>query len=359
MTTSKQVVGKCKGNIRVACANDIAMFKKANSLFNIDESILQSIIKSNSALVVETDDGNGCAAGVLNLAEDGTTMYRCILIDGDKDMVFSLLTAMNSRFNTVLMSTECMERCGLDHTSSDKWHKCTAIVDTMFTYQEGVGARSAMNLSKEHLQLLEKVDDAYVTQTLHTEELKFYSDDKTDKVIEIEKLLTRHCEGVYSFPFLSSMLCKRILAVEKTREYKPNPQEDVCVQMPEIVLDVGSEEYTTCSKAFSGSIVPLVDVMYYKDITSINSIQLAKYNKDSTANGNWHCDKSSDVTVVVALTDDYSGGGTAIKLDGSSEVVVVPPLPIGHALLFRGSVVKHKGLKVTEGDRKLLVFWTV
>lgn len=87
------------------------------------------------------------------------------------------------------------------------------------------------------------------------------------------------------------------------------------------------------------------------------SIQAAKYRPYNTPHGCWHTDRDSEMTLVVALSDDHKGGGTEVYQGPLKETIVVPQLAKGWGMLFPGRTNEHMGLPVTEGTRHLLVHW--
>ena len=80
----------------------------------------------------------------------------------------------------------------------------------------------------------------------------------------------------------------------------------------------------------------------------INEVFIAKYSADKGAQKSLakHVD-GSDFSFVIALNDDFSGGGTKF-VNG-----VVKKPQVGGAVGFCGQT-KHQGLKVTSGTRYIL-----
>lgn len=165
--------------------------------------------------------------------------------------------------------------------------------------------------------------------------------------------------GVYSIPFLHPAYCEKLLDEIAAMSFEVNPDEAAEVQIPEITLSDNCPALHSCLHGLFNNVVnPLTRVLYQLEQTKMTSIQFAQYRPDNTAHGNWHHDRDSDITLVVALSDFHEGGGTMVKPQGLGEPFVVPQLPQGHAMLFQGSRTLHKGLPVTEGARNLLVFWS-
>lgn len=165
--------------------------------------------------------------------------------------------------------------------------------------------------------------------------------------------------GVYSIPFLHPDYCDALLTEVAAMSFEVNDDEEAEVQIPEITLGDKCPALHSCLHGlFNNVINPLTKVLYQLEQTKMSSIQFAQYTPENTAHGNWHHDRDSDITLVVALSDFHKGGGTMVKPQGLGEPFEVPQLPVGHAMLFQGSRMLHKGLPVTEGARNLLVFWS-
>lgn len=165
--------------------------------------------------------------------------------------------------------------------------------------------------------------------------------------------------GVYSIPFLNPKYCDDLLTEIAAISFEVNPDEEEEVQIPEITLQDNCPALHSCLHGLFNNVVnPLTKVLYQLEQERMSSIQFAQYRPDNTARGNWHHDKDSDITLVVALSDFHKGGGTMVKPQGLGKPFVVPQLPVGHGMLFQGSRTLHMGLPVTEGARNLLVFWS-
>ena len=166
--------------------------------------------------------------------------------------------------------------------------------------------------------------------------------------------------GVFDIPYYSAEFCDRLLLELQDKEFARNEMEDVNFQIEELVL--GNELpdlFETCETLFAVAMQPVLALLFSQDDSDLTSIQAAKYNPEEVSHGNWHFDQDSDHTVVVSLNpNDFKGGGTELRT-GPFTVQYIPPLPKGHALLFMGRTTLHRGLYVEEGDRMLLVHWTV
>lgn len=224
----------------------------------------------------------------------------------------------------------------------------TYIDSSIFHYKFNQIRSSALDIATE-LEEVDKTRNSFLTDSMKDGYNKMY-------VKGLEKVY----EGVYTFPFLSKSFCKKLIKKVHKYEYVTNKQEDTLYQMPEIVLyEKDIELHKQLVEIYHESIDPIAKSMYGVCADDIRSIQLAKYSAEGISGGNWHYDQDSDITIVVSLSDDYEGGGTMIKPYGDAEEIMIPKLPIGHAVLFRGRHFLHKGLQVTKGDRDILVFWTM
>lgn len=174
------------------------------------------------------------------------------------------------------------------------------------------------------------------------------------------KLNTR--SGVHTYPWLTADECRKLLEVVDTQEYSVNEDEPELARMQEVVLEDFPELeplYNHLWNRFVDELYGLIAVTTGVLIESISSIQVAKYDAKGISRGVWHSDADSDLTVTVALNDDFTGGGFELigpnhLLDG---VTKVEPVPIGYATVFKGRTCLHRGLPIQEGTRAILVFW--
>lgn len=169
--------------------------------------------------------------------------------------------------------------------------------------------------------------------------------------------IVHHGDGVYSLPYLSPEFCASIMRQLADVEYSVNAEEEPEAQIPEAMLEHLHPELFHCLSGLWQGVGPaLATCLWGMDPTVIASIQAAKYS--AGIGTEWHLDQDSDVTLVVALTDSHTGGGTQVYPGAHSDVFTVPSLPVGHAMLFRGRSTLHKGLPVHTGERNLMVHWT-
>lgn len=171
--------------------------------------------------------------------------------------------------------------------------------------------------------------------------------------------LVKRKGSVYTMPYLAPETCSMILRVASSLHYEANAAEKVEYQIPEVVLKHECMAlHASLAVLFDLVMLPVAAILYGMEPTNLRSIQLAKYGPSTTGRGNWHTDRDSDFTVVVALSDTHEGGGTEVKGHGFADPFVVPQLPVGHAMIFPGKTHLHRGLPVTKGTRNLLVHWS-
>lgn len=176
----------------------------------------------------------------------------------------------------------------------------------------------------------------------------------------LAELVVVYAPGVYAVPYLHPSYCAEILKEVSKFSFEPNEDEPEEAQIPEVVLqdqhkvlfEVFRSFWMDAGLAYSKLLLNLVP-------ENIRTIQAARYTPTNTAQGNWHTDRDSDVTLVVALNiDDVVGGGTWIHQGPFANVRLVDQLDTGWALLFCGKTTLHKGARIEEGERNLLVHWT-
>lgn len=166
---------------------------------------------------------------------------------------------------------------------------------------------------------------------------------------------------VFSVPLLDPHVCNNLIShgehLAKDGGWARNPCEPEEFQIPEIVL---SQRSPATFKMLEGVIRYLNvfhAILYQRVPQSVSSIQFTKYTPEATNQGNWHHDLDSDFTAVVSLNPDlFEGGGTEVIAD-PMRTIKIPPLPAGHALIFNGKMIRHRGMEVTKGARYLLTYW--
>lgn len=201
--------------------------------------------------------------------------------------------------------------------------------------------------------------------------------DEIERMIEADESLTdaynwvmttlchNHIVGyggaAYMVPFLDPGFCAGLVeqaeALAKAGGWKRNQCEESPYQIPEIVV----KDRNKALHDLLASLIPHLNVYHAMICQAVpritGSIQFTKYSQDDCNGGNWHHDLDSDFTATVSLAPQlFEGGGTDIRISPTKSVRV-PPLPTGHALLFNGQKIHHKGAPVTNGSRHLLTYW--
>jgi len=169
----------------------------------------------------------------------------------------------------------------------------------------------------------------------------------------LRAMVTEVLPETFAIPLLSKKYCDLLLDEVKNLPFIPNPDEDVARQMPEVVLHERLPYvYSALRDVVYLVLNPIFHSLWQQRVEGVH-IQVANYNPKDKAQGAWHHDDSSDITVVVPLnTGEYVGGGTDFYSRGT-----VAPLPTGTALIFPSATHLHRGRLVESGDRYLLVFW--
>lgn len=158
-------------------------------------------------------------------------------------------------------------------------------------------------------------------------------------------------------PVLSLEACDYLVEETQWLDWQPNEEEEHDYQIPEIVLSEQAPMLDQQVKdALFAGLAPWIATIYGRLPTRYASVQMTRYQPENTSKGHYHIDQDADYTAVVALNDDFVGGGTAF-CDGLLGEFEVPPVPKGYALVFGGRTTLHKGLPVLEGTRRLLTVW--
>lgn len=325
---------------------------------NITESIIESLIRNGNVVSFYNKDNivMYTVAMVISFSDNCTSAkVLAIWVKEGIEKKGVILTIQNVA-NTIWYSATCVEFLGFEPKAA--WQELVAESSPFI----GKIKHSMSTFAPKFIQL--KSLCTTISKQVYKAELStdtFMNKDLIDNYNKLSKYgFIEHINGVYTFPFLSSSMCKFL--VDKTKEYTytTNDLEASAYQMPEAVLsDLDPELYEKLLGLYYDSITPIARSMYYIKPDEVRSIQLAKYGINGINKGNWHFDSDSDITLVVSLSDTHTGGGTFIKPYGLGQEIEIPQLPAGHALLFRGKHYLHKGLEVTKGERNILVFWSM
>lgn len=164
--------------------------------------------------------------------------------------------------------------------------------------------------------------------------------------------------SAFVVPVLSPEGCRAICERSDDYDWSVNDKEAPEHQIKEAVLDsVDPEFFALMQSVLIEGLSPWLMMVWGRLPSQISSLQLAHYNPSGPDQTAMHIDRDSQYTAVISLNPgEFEGGGTAIA-DGLIGDYVIPPLPVGHALVFDGRRVLHRGLP-TIGNRKLLVLWS-
>jgi predicted 2-oxoglutarate/Fe(II)-dependent dioxygenase YbiX len=165
------------------------------------------------------------------------------------------------------------------------------------------------------------------------------------------------CLPAFVVPVLSEEACAYLVQKSERYSWEENEQELPRFRIPEVVLREQDPQLEQELKvALFAALAPVTASIWGRLPDSYSSLQLTRYNPRGRDGGAYHIDATSDYTAVIALNDDFTGGGTTI-VDGLLGETTIPPVPKGFALIFDGKKTLHKGLAVTSGDRLLLTVW--
>jgi hypothetical protein len=170
--------------------------------------------------------------------------------------------------------------------------------------------------------------------------------------------IKKYAPGVYSMPYLNPRLCRYLRAHLLNLGYSPNDEEEPEAQINECVLNhMHPELFTQLNGVWMLVMPAIANLLLQLEVQSCLSIQGAVYSPDGTKETAWHQDIDSEFTAVVALSDpsEFIGGGTDVWRDNKQ--YNVPPLSVGHAMIFAGRTTLHRGCEVIYGERHLLVHW--
>lgn len=325
--------------------------------FKIHKDVVGGLVRTNNCVGLVDDNGNLLAFILGAIAIDPCSMkvlYKAIAIWG-RDTSYSVTLALYQQgISEVAYTSECMKAMKAKYDPKGKWHSLEARVKKDFPSR----FLDKNTYSSEYQRIKKGVEELESTLgELTNDRDEFHTEEFKRKFKDLE--LTEHANGVYSFPVLSKEYCNKLLYEAGKMKYQVNEEEETYAQIPEaVVIEFNEKLHNKLQCMFYDVVSPLSKIIYSTEPNVLNSVQFAKYEPTAVKNGNWHLDDDSDITLVVTLSDKHVGGGTVIKPYGIGEEFVVPQLPVGHALLFRGKHYMHKGLPVEEGTRNILVFWS-
>lgn len=182
-----------------------------------------------------------------------------------------------------------------------------------------------------------------------------------DQLLALEwflKLPTYANNLAMSVPILHPKICDLLTDYLQDKEFATNTEESLEYQIPEYVIAGKDPElFEVISTFVQNSLFLIYNLYWGKFPETVESIQLAKYKPTGVKKTQWHHDADSSMTGLINLAPElYTGGGTDIRTSLIS-YEHIPSIPKGHALVFNGNMVLHRGSEVLSGERYLLVFW--
>jgi len=172
------------------------------------------------------------------------------------------------------------------------------------------------------------------------------------KLKEWDLILNEVCDNVYSWPLLTKHFCNHIICqaekygnwTEGRHEFYPTHdmtldtiglQDEYCEILKEYVYPAAIHKWNLEGKT-------------WKNLNFENFI--IKYLPDKQSHLSLHHDNSR-VTAVVALNDEFEGGGTYFERQKA-----LHKNPVGHVSIHPGSITHRHGARpITSGVRYILV----
>lgn len=347
--------------IRTASFNDAVHIDKVIKKYSLNKEIVNSLLNINCVLCLEDESSNILSIAIFAIAISGSgeeSIIKVIGIDSlSNEHTISILHHISCLSTTVHISKKCIEfeKIKLATNIDSNWYKLNLNLKK-FVNKVVIPRKY---YTKNFLEFSRKA--RVISNSIFENKKELISYENSNKIKELfdSGFIKDYGNGVYSFKMFSEEFCKYVLSRAKKCHYEVNDIEESPYQMPEVVLaDKDVKLYEETLEIFNSHIPQITKCLYYAESKNINSIQLAKYSKETISKGNWHFDEDSDITLVATLNNNYSGGGTKIKPYGYEEEIVINSLEPGECLLFRGKHLLHKGLQVESGERNILVFWT-
>ncbi|PRP95164.1 2OG-Fe(II) oxygenase [Enhygromyxa salina] len=173
----------------------------------------------------------------------------------------------------------------------------------------------------------------------------------------VERALHTWAPDLYSFPFLSRAFVDYLVWLgDAVGRWEPAPGDDYGA--PELRLRSISPGLEDVLAALLERHVNPVLRRLYLGAYEVGWMQppfLIRYDMHRQQDMDLHYDGQSELTIAVALNDSFEGGHLEFPRQGFRSDVV----PIGHALVFPGSVSHlHRALAIRQGERRALTIWT-
>jgi hypothetical protein len=189
------------------------------------------------------------------------------------------------------------------------------------------------------LRTVTPVPDMTVADSFLTDQLKTWAPD------------------LYSFPFLSRAFVNFLVEVsDQVGRWEPEEGDEYGA--PELRLrkiSPGLED--VFADIIKRHVNPLLRHLYLGcyEIGWLQPPFLIRYDMHRQQDMGLHHDAESELTICVALNDDFEGGHLDFPRQGVSSCDV----PVGHALMFPGGLTHlHRALPITSGERRTLTIWT-
>ena len=156
-------------------------------------------------------------------------------------------------------------------------------------------------------------------------------------------------------PYLDAAEVERCRYALEFARFVKNEDEDEPYQINECILSQhdhlqGLNDYLV--QKYHEELVPLWVVLFGVAPSALQVLQAARFTPDSPRT-QWHYDRDSECSSVVALENPPQGCGGGIQLYPEHAPFTWP----GEAILFPGSTTLHRSIPVTEARRTILVHW--
>ena len=336
---------------------------KLNTSLSMNDSIIvKTLLDSNVSVGVFNENEDLIWAVLMNKTDDALYTYIVYVENGHEQEVISYLYLVDTYITEEALINISKPKVNFVQCNGNKWVRISELNRPLRQYK--CFFNQSIHLHTTTSPLVEKTN-VFAKKVLKDIEssnvptIETYKDD----LEWFNKFVTpygadNYSSGVYSFPLVTDKWCKQFIRAFKDSEFAVNDIEDTEYRIPEIVLDSETELHKRLSEMFFTFISDISVILYGYAPRTLNSIQCARYGINNISTNSMHSDNDSDITAVIALNNDFVGGGTRVKLPGIGNYIDVPALPVGHCMLFRGKMELHNGLPIVEGTRNILVFWS-
>ena len=174
-----------------------------------------------------------------------------------------------------------------------------------------------------------------------------------DIIAQCNKLYVENKNKLYVIinKLISKQYCNKVLydAEKYAKQYSWMTNRHGSYPTTDNEITSSWEIYEQTVKLIKNRIFPEIVKMYNVDINKlgVNEIFVVKYSLDGQKKLEYHKD-GSEFSFIIALNDEYEGGGTYLK-DNKKLI----KLGVGDCLVFSGRNT-HKGSEITSGTRYIL-----